>query len=105
IAATKCAWNFGSMAVSIFSTRRTSCSMVLRESLSRRARRAPLPAALPAEDHRVLDVDVAAESAGETDAVDVIHPHVLHEQRDPGAQRRLGELDGAHVVLGDLQRR
>ncbi len=51
-----------------------------------------------AENHRVLDVDVAAERAGETDAIDVIDAEPLHEQRDSGIQRRLRQLDGAHIV-------
>ena len=118
IASTKCAWNFGSIAVSIFSTRRTSSSMVRREALSSSAMRAPVPAALPAEatcdrsqsgimpsTMRVLDVDVAAERAGQADAIDVIGAQVLHQQLDAGVQGGLGELDGAHVVLRDLQRR
>ena len=79
--------------------------------------RAPVPAALPAEatcaelavrnhaeHHRVLDVDVAAERAGEADAIDVLDAQVLHQQPDARVQRGLGELDGAHVVLRDLQR-
>ena len=55
-----------------------------------------------AEHRRVLDVDVAAECAGETDAVDVVDAEPIHEQRDAGIQRRLRELNRAHVVLRDL---
>ncbi len=90
-------------------------SMTRREVASSSAMRAPVPAALPAErtcaqvavgnhaeNHRVLDVDVAAERAGETDAIDVIDAEPLHEQRDAGIQRRLRQLNRAHVVLRDL---
>jgi len=55
---------------------------------------APVPAALPAEptcersqlesceQHRVLDVDVTAEGAGQADTVHVSSAHVLHQQLD-----------------------
>ena len=56
------------------------------------------------EHHRVLDVDVAAEGTGQADAVDVVDAQVVHQQPDAGVQRRLRELDRAHVVLRDLQR-
>ena len=49
MASTKCAWKRGSMAVSIFSTRRTSPSMAARAVASSNAMRAPAPAALPTE--------------------------------------------------------
>ena len=103
------------MAVSIFSTLRTSSSIFVREPLSSSAMRAPVPAALPAEatcgqiavrnhpeQHRVLDVDVTAERAGQPDPIDVIGSHVLHQQLDTRVQRRLRELNGTHIVLGDL---
>ena len=80
--------------------------------------RAPVPAALPAEATcdrsqsgimpstiAYFDVDVAAEGAGEADAVDMLDAQVIHQQPDACIERRLGELDGAHVVLRDLQRR
>ena len=80
--------------------------------------RAPVPAALPAEltlgeravgnhaeHHRVLDVDVAAERAGEADAVDMVDAEPLHQQPHARVERRLGELDRAHVVLRDAKRR
>src|SRR5207248_11429286 len=38
-----------------------------------------------AEDHLVLVVDVAAEGARESDAVDASAPEAVHEQRDAGA--------------------
>ena len=76
--------------------------------------RAPVPAALPAErdvveravgdeaeDHRVFHVDVAAEGAGKDDALDLVDAVVVHEQLHAGIERRLGELDGADVGLGD----
>ena len=75
---------------------------------------APVPAALPAartrprsqsgheaQDHRVERVDLAAERAGQPDLVDRLDLELVHEQPDAGVQRRLGELDGADVVLGD----
>ena len=40
---TKCSWNRGSMAVSIFSTWRTSSSIFVRDPLSSSAIRAPVP--------------------------------------------------------------
>src|SRR3954451_5154709 len=48
IAPTKCSWNRGSVAVSIFSTRRTTSSISSRAARLSRAIRAPVPAALPA---------------------------------------------------------
>ncbi len=59
------------------------------------------------EDHRVQRVDVGTEGAGESDVGHDRAAGVLDEQVDAGAQRRLGELDGAHVVLrhGKLRRR
>ena len=76
--------------------------------------RAPVPAALPAdctlveraigdeaEDHRIFDVDMAAEGAGEADAVDLVDAELVHQEPRAGIERGLGELDGAHVVLGD----
>ena len=57
-----------------------------------------------AEDHGVFDVDVAAEGAGEADAVDLLDAEVVHQQPHARIERSLGELDRAHVVLGDLQR-
>ncbi len=58
-----------------------------------------------AEHHRVLDVDMAAEGAGEPDAVDAFDLHPLHQQPHAGIERGLGELDRADVVLGDRERR
>src|SRR5882762_2489624 len=44
-----------------------------------------------------------AERAGQPDAVDLVDAHVVHQQPDARVQRRLGELNRAYVVLGDLQ--
>ena len=76
--------------------------------------RAPVPAALPAEatlarsqsgirpeHHRVLGVDLAAERAGERDAVDLLDAEMVHQQARAGIERGLGELDRAHVGLQD----
>ena len=51
------------------------------------------------EDERVDRVDVRPEGAGEPDPVDALDPVVLHQQRAAGVERRLRELDLAHVVL------
>ena len=76
--------------------------------------RAPVPAALPAEvtltglavgdhaeDEGVLRVDLAPERAREGDPVHRVDPHPVHEQAGPRVEGGLGELDLAHVVLGD----
>ena len=118
IAPTKCSWKRGSIAVSIFSTRRTTSSISARAARLSSAIRAPVPAALPArgdagrvavgdepEHQRVDRVDVAAERAGEADPVDVVDPVVLHQQRAARVERGLRELDLAHVVLGDRRAR
>ena len=114
IASTKCSWNRGSTAVSIFSTRRTTPSISRRaaraqqrdqragaggvaggrDAVQRRVRDQP-------EDHRVERVDLAAERAGEPDLVDRVDPGVVHQQPDAGVERGLGELDRPDVVLGD----
>jgi hypothetical protein len=52
LAATKCSWNRGSIAVSILWTRLTSASTSRRAATFRSAMRAPVPAALPAEETR-----------------------------------------------------
>ena len=118
IASTKCSWKRGSIAVSIF-------SIAAHERLDRRARalieqrdaragaggvagRAHLVERAVgdhAEHHGVLDVDVAAERAGQPDAVDVLDAEPVHQQAHAGIERRLGELDRAHVVLRDAERR
>ena len=55
-----------------------------------------------AEDHRVFHVDVAAEGAGEADAVHARNAEFIHEKCDAGVQGGLRELDRAHVGLRDL---
>ncbi len=45
---------------------------------------------------------MTAERPGEPDTVDVIDAEPVHEQRDAGIERRLRELNGADVGLGDL---
>ena len=57
------------------------------------------------EDHRVERVDLAAERAGEPDLLDCVDAGVVHQQADPRVEGGLGELDRAHVVLGDQQAR
>ena len=54
-----------------------------------------------AQHHGVFRIDEGAEGAGEADAVDMVDALLFHQQLDAGIERRLGELDGAHVVLGD----
>ena len=53
------------------------------------------------EDHRVERVDLAAERAGQPHLVDRVAPELVHQQPRTGVERGLGELDRAHVVLGD----
>ena len=103
------------MAVSIFSTRRTSASIVAREresssAIAPRCRRHCPPNHLlevairnHAEHGRVLDVDVRTECAGEPDAIDALDAEPLHEQPDARRECRLGELDRAYVVLRDAE--
>ena len=50
-------------------------------------------------------VDVGAERAGEPDPVDLLDPVVVHQQPAARVQRALGQLDLAHVVLGEDQAR
>ena len=114
MASTKCCWNIGSTAVSIFSIRRTTASISSRafgvEQRDARAGAGGIAGRLhllqraigdQAEDHRVLDVDMAAEGAGEPDAVDLLDAELVHQQARAGIERGLGQLDGAHVVLRD----
>jgi len=49
------------------------------------------------QHHRVLDVDVAAESAGEADAVDVVDAVRLHQQPHAGIQLLMERLGVASV--------
>ena len=58
-----------------------------------------------AQDHRIFHVDMAAEGAGEPDAVDLVDAELVHQQPRAGIERRLGQLDGAHVILGDRDQR
>src|SRR5690606_17956845 len=58
-----------------------------------------------AEHHRIGRVDEGAEGAGEADRVDGLHALLFHEQLGTGIKGRLGELDGAHVVLRDRDAR
>ena len=53
-----------------------------------------------AERHGIERIDVAAERAGERDALGP-GARPLHEELRPGVERGLGELDGAHVSLID----
>ena len=114
IASTKCSWKRGSTAVSIFSTRRTTPSISVRAAPDSSAMSAPGPRGVAgrsdvgeiavrdeAEDHRVGRVDLAAERPGQPDLVDGIHAELVHQQPDARVERRLGQLDGADVVLGD----
>ena len=117
MASTKCAWKRGSIAVSIFSTRRTRSSMAVRAVASSSAIRAPAPAALPTEatlprsQSGIMPSTIACfvsmwlpkapASPMRSTSVDA---EVVHQQRDARVQRRLRELDRAHVVLRDLHR-
>src|SRR5262249_14557788 len=57
------------------------------------------------EDERVHRIDMRAEGTREADPLDALDAVALHEQRAPGVQRRLRELDLAHVVLRDHELR
>ena len=118
IAATKWSWKRGSIAVSIFSTRRTTSSISLRAARLSKQIRAPVPAALPAaatlaeiaigdeaERHRIGHIDMAAERAGQRHPIGRRGAIALEQQFGAGVERGLGELDGAHVGLVDLQAR
>ena len=83
-----------------------------------RAMRAPVPAALPAlvtcpgaqsgheaQHECVQRVDVRTERAGEPDAIDRLDPEGIHQQAASRVERPLGELDLAHIVLGDDEAR
>ncbi len=52
------------------------------------------------QDHRVGGVDVAAESACQSDPVDLVDAEMVHQQPTAGVQRRLGQLDCPDIVLG-----
>ncbi len=54
-----------------------------------------------AERHRVKRVDMAAERAGEGDALRRSGAEAFDEQLRARVKRRLGELNGAHVGLMD----
>ena len=54
-----------------------------------------------AQDHGVLGIDMRAEGAGQADSLDFRYPQLVHQQRTAGIQRRLGQLDGSDVTLGD----
>ena len=114
MASTKCSWKRGSTAVSIFSTRRTTVSISRRAAPESRAMSAPVPGRVAGrpdvgevavgdqpEDHRVEQVDLAAERPGEPDLVDLVDAQVVHQQPDARVQRRLRQLDRPDVVLGD----
>ncbi len=116
IAATNSSWNCGSVAVSILITARAAASSSARACIESSARTAPAPAAFPTDrtavegrvgyetEHQgVQRIDVGAERAGQAHVAQRFDTGVAHQQFDPGAQGCLGELDGAHVVLGDRQ--
>ena len=117
--ATKCSWKRGSMAVSILDDRAGDAGdlgagrggqqgphRARARGVADRAHPVGRAVGDEAEHERVERVDVAAERAGEPDRVDVVQrcqPGVVHQQPHAGVQRGLGELDRAHVVLGDAQ--
>ena len=82
--------------------RRTVFSISRRAPTLSNAIRAPVPAALPADStrsrlqsgiakhHRVLSIDVTAEGAGQSHAIDRFYASVVHEQLDAGIQSGLG---------------
>ena len=44
---------------------------------------------------------MAAERPGQPDRVDRVDPELVHQQAGAGIKGRLGELNGADIVLGD----
>ena len=116
IASTNSSWKRGSVAVSIFSTRRTTSSISSRAAAESRARTAPAPAALPTDAHpfdrRSRGSGRApSRSTGSMWAPNAPARRIVVDRRRrrrapisrsiAGAQRGLGQLDRAHVVLGD----
>ncbi len=53
------------------------------------------------EHHRVQRAQVGTEGSRQQHPIDVVDPQAAQQQAGPGVQRRLGQLDGAHVALGD----
>ena len=118
MAPTKWAWKEGSIAVSTFSMRRTTPSISLRAEALRSAMRAPVPAALPAEPTlssaqsgtrpRIIAcltsiwLPKAPASVMRSTVADAV---AVHQEAHAGIERRLGELDGAHIVLRDRDAR
>ena len=114
LAATKCSWKRGSIAVSTLWMRVTSVlDLAAGGDVEERDARAgaggvaggadlrEVAVGDHAEDHGVSRRDVGAEGAGEDDAVDGVGVELVHEQAGAGVEGGLGELDGADVALGD----
>ena len=117
IAATKWRWKAGSIAVSIFSILLTTPSISARDgeveqgdagagsrSVAGARDLGEVAVGDEAERHRIKGVDVAAEGAGEGDALGR-GAGALDEQLGAGVERGLGELDRAHVGLVDEEPR
>jgi hypothetical protein len=107
MASTKCAWKRGSTAVSTF-----ACGLIQQGDARAGARGVAgridlrkLAVRDHAEHHGVFYVDVTAEGAGEHDAVDRVDLEPVHQQAGASVERRLGQLDRAHVVLHDADLR
>ena len=54
-----------------------------------------------AKNHRIFWVDMGAERAGQHHPVHLLQPHLVHQQTEPGMQRRLCQLDSTDIILRD----
>lgn len=78
------------------------CNRAIRAVASRVAHRHnPAQTAIrdQTQDHGVFRINVAAERAGQQNPCHRAAAMLIEQKRDPGVQRRLRQLDGAHVVL------
>ena len=74
--------------------------------------RAPVPAALPAEEtssktqsgikpkyHGMLHIDMAAKGTGQTDTFNLVRAYMIHQQFHPRIESGFGQLDLANIIL------
>ena len=114
MASTKYAWNFGSMAVSTFSTLLTTDFDLAPRGLVQEGNPGAVASGVAdrrdriertvrnhAEGHGVAHIDVAAEGPGQAYPIHRGHPKPVHQQTDTRKQRRLGELDLTYIGLRD----
>ena len=115
MAATNCAWKSGlGGRLDLHDRRARRPPSRARAATDSSARTAPAPAALPTERTRSTGQSGTRPSTSAYTgsmwlpnapasrmSCDLGDAGVLEQQLDAGAQRGLGQLDGAHVVLGD----